>query len=231
MNQFDFYKFWRKYGNFILIALFFLILSSYCNRQTTTRSVAPQTQEEQEKDSVSGKDDQHLKSLEELMRDRRSEQESRPGGFLTTLVLLLMGVAVVWLVRQKWMQALFQQWFPGRVHFRVSKGKDRVTGRKLMRIAIENNTREGLTFMAPMIVFSKWGKERRFRIRGSNQEESFPLTLTPGTGHRLLLDLDQFYEKIPDLKDSTRVGASIETTDGKKFKKFVWPRWLDLLIR
>jgi len=229
MNQFDFHKFWRKYGNYILIGLFFLFLVNLCHRPAPNRTSRPEdTRQESVRDTTD--DDRYLKSYEELMRERRAEQEQRPGSFFFTFVLLLLGVAIVWIARQKWAQSLWQQWFPGKVKFRVSKVKDGVTGRKLLRISIENKTREGLTFLAPMIVFSSWGKERRFRIRGNNQEDMFPLTLTPGTGHRVVLDLEQFYEKLPELKGSNRVGASVETTDGKQYKKFVLPRWLDILL-
>ncbi|MGM0375360.1 MAG: hypothetical protein ACQEQ0_01120 [Bacteroidota bacterium] len=229
MNQFDFHKFWRKYGNYILIGLFFLFVINLCHRPSPNRTSSPEeTQQESVQDTT--EDDRYLKSYEELMRERQSEQKQRPGSFLSTFVLLLLGVAIVWIARQKWAQSMWQQWFPGKVKFRVRKGKDRVTGRKLLRISIENKTREGLTFLPPNVIFSSWGKERRFRIRGNNQDEMFPLTLTPGTGQRVVLDLDQFYEKIPDLKGANRVGASIETTDGKRYKKFVLPPWLDMLL-
>ena len=232
MNQFDFHKFWRKYGNFILMGLFFMFLINLCHRPTPNRtSQREESRQEAVRDTASDGDGTSLKSLEELMRERQAEQEQQPGGgFFSTFVLLLLGVAIVWVARQKWAQAMWEQWFPGKVKFRVNKVKDRVTGRKLLRISIENKTREGLTFLPPMIVFSSWGKERRFRIRGNNQDEMFPLTLTPGTGHRVVMDLEQFFEKIPDLKGANRIGAVIETTDGKRYKKFVLPRWLDMLL-
>ncbi|MFO8000816.1 MAG: hypothetical protein R6U46_06195 [Marinilabilia sp.] len=231
MNQFDFHRFWRKNKNIVLTGLFFLFLISYCNQQAPRQTQQPQEQEETASDTLSDSDDRSLKSFEQLMEERRSQQKKRPGGFFTVFLLLMIGVGLVWVARQPWWQRIWRQWFPGRVQFRVSKGKDRVTGRQLLKISIVNKTREGLTFMPPMIVFSKWGKERRFRLRGSDQEKMFPLTLTPGTGHRVVLDLDQFYEKVSDLKGANRVGAGIETTDGKRYKKFALPPWLDLLLK
>ncbi|MFW5754934.1 MAG: hypothetical protein ACOCV9_09025, partial [Marinilabiliaceae bacterium] len=150
MNPFDFHKFWRKYGNFILIGLFFLFLINLCHRPSPTRTSQPEeTRQETVRDTASEGDDRYLKSYEELMRERQAEQQQRPGGFLSTFVLLLLGVAIVWMARQKWAQSMWQQWFPGKVKFRVSKGKDRMTGRNLLRISIENKTRDGLTFLPP----------------------------------------------------------------------------------
>lgn len=230
MNQFDLYKFWRKYGNLILGGLFFLFIISYCNRQPVTDQQTSSKQEEAVSESKP-ENERYLKNYEELVRDRYSNEESQgPNSFFLMLLLLMLGVGVVWLARQPWLQVWWRRLFPGRVKFKVTKGRDKMTGRDLLKISIYNNTAEGLTFLSPNVVFSRWGQERRFRLRSSDQEDMFPLTLTAGTGHRVVLDLEQFYEKLPELKQFNRVGATVETTDGKKYKKFALPPWLELLI-
>jgi hypothetical protein len=232
MNKFDFQKYWRKYGNFILMGLFFLFIINYCSRQPVAPSQQDVQQQEQPSENVNqNQDEPHLKSYEQLMMERQPQQQEGPGGFFTVFLLMLSGVGIVWLARQPWWIRLWEKWFPGRVRFRAFKAKDHVTGRNLLKISIVNNTGDGLTFMPPMLVFRSWGKERRFRFRPSEQDEMFPITLTPGTGHRVVLDVDQFYEKIPDLKSATRVGASVETTGGSQYKSFALPRWLDLLVK
>lgn len=232
MNQFDFLRFWKKYGNLVLGGLFFIFIISYCNQQAQYNAAREQAmQEHREPEQSADQDSPRLKSFEELMRQRQPRQPEGPGSLFTMLLLLSLGIGIVWVTRQKWWLSLWQKWFPGSVNFRVFKGKDNVTGRRLLKISIENKTREALTFLPPMLVFSNWGKERRFRLKGSNQEEMFPLTLTPDTGHRVVLDLDQFYEKIPDLRKANRVGAMVETTEGKTYKKFALPGWLNLLFK
>jgi hypothetical protein len=81
------------------------------------------------------------------------------------------------------------------------------------------------------VVFRKWQKERRFRFKVGKHDEVFPITLAPDTSHRVVLDLEQFFEKIPDLKGANRVGASVETTDDKQYRDFTMPMWLDWLFK
>jgi hypothetical protein len=231
MNQFDLQRFWRKYGNLILGGLFFLFIISYCNQQTRYTAQKAIDQPNKSIRKLSEHDSSQLKSFEELMSERQSQKPERPGSLFTMLLLLMLGVGIVWMIRQSWWKSFWMKWFPGRVSLRVAKGKDHVTGRKLLKISIVNKTQDGLTFMPPMVVFSKWGKERRFRLKGSDQDDMFPLTLTPGTGHGIVIDLDQFYEKIPDLKGANRVGALVETSGEKEYKSFALPRWLDWLVK
>ncbi|PWE00551.1 hypothetical protein DDZ16_05715 [Marinilabilia rubra] len=231
MNQFDFKRFWRKYGNFVLAGLFFLFIINNCQQQARYSEREKTVEQQTEAPSQMEKDSSKLKTFEELMRQRQPNQPEGPGSFFIMLLLLGLGVGIVWVTRQPWMIALWQNWFPGKVHLKVFKSKDKITGKNLVKVSIENNTRDGLTFLPPQLVFKSWGNERRFRLKGSNQEDMFPLTLTPGTGHRLVLDLDQFYEKIPDLRKANRVGAMVETTDGKIYKKFLLPGWVNLLFK
>jgi hypothetical protein len=234
MKQYDFLRFWKKYGNLVLGGLFFLFIISYCNQQAQYNEIREHTVQEHSETGqteTDEQDSQKLKTFEELMRQRQPQQQEGPGSLFTMLLLLGVGVGIVWLTRQPWWLSLWQKWFPGKVHLRVFRGKDKITGKALLKISIENKTTEGLTFQPPQLVFKNWGNERRFRLKGSNQEDMFPLTLTPGTGHKLVLDLNQFYEKIPDLKKANRVGAMVETTDGNSYKKFVLPRWINFLVR
>ena len=233
MNQLDFHKLWRKYGNLVLGGLFLLFIVSYCNQQAryaVQRKALKEQQVATEGQQQMDKNSPKLKTFEELMRERQQQEQEEPDGLFTMLLLLSIGVGIVWLTRQPWWLSILHKWFPGQVQLRVFKGKDKITGKNLLKVTIENKTRDALTFLPPMVVFKKWGKERRFRLKGSDQEDMFPLTLTPGTGHRILLDMNQFFEKIPDLKKSNRVGAMVETSEGKTYKKFVWPRWINLFF-
>jgi hypothetical protein len=55
--------------------------------------------------------------------------------------------------------------------------------------------------------------------------DDFPLTLTPGTSHSMLIDLHQFWDKVPDLERFKSVGAEIDTTSGRVFKTRIVPKW------
>ena len=232
MQPFDFRKIWNKYGNYILIGLLFITIVNQCGPQV--RLTAPENNPSNTiSEGITQSDDHdlYLKSYEDILRQRQSGKPNSPNVFFIFLWFLILGAAFVWLFRKQWWQKRWHRWFPGRVVFKVEGGKDRVTGRQLLKISVQNNTREGITFLSPMVIFRYWGKERRFRLRSSDQKDMFPLTLTGGTSHRLVIDLDHFYERLPELKKSNRVGAAIETTGGKSYKRFALPAWLEIWFR
>lgn len=232
MQPFNFQIFWRKYSKFILGGLFFLFLVSYCNQQSPKQAAVQSQGKEQTTTELSDTSDlSTLKTYEELVKQRPPQDTEGPGSFLTMFLLLTVAFLIVWLLQKPKMQLLLRRWFPGRVMLQVVKGRDSVSGRRILKISIVNKSAEGITFLPPNLVFRRWGKERKFRLKGSNQEDMFPLTLTPGTSHRLVLDLDQFYEKLPDLKTSNRVGASVETTGQKEYRSFALPGWLSWIVK
>lgn len=234
MRQFDFHLFWRKYGKFILGGMFFLFLISYCNQQTRYQtSDADATKEQNPVEQEMGQENEGktLKTYEELVRQRQPQDQEGPGSFLTMFLLLTTAFGLVWLLQQQRVRQYVRRWFPGKVLLQVIKGSDHATGRQLLKISIINKTNEGITFLPPHLVFRNWGQERKFRLKGSNQEDMFPLTLTPGTSHRLVLDLEQFFEKIPDLKKSNKVGVSVQTTGEKEYRAFALPTWLNWVLK
>ncbi len=232
MKSFNFHTIWKKYGNLILGGLFFLFLISYCNQQRSPQSLPSDVNDEEQIFSDSTQENvKKLPDYEELMRRRQPQEPRGPGSFFTMFLLLMFSFGLVWLFQQQRVRNYIRQLLPGRVLFFVTPKRDSVTGRRLLRISIVNKTDDSLTFLPPNLIFRKWGKERKFRLKGSNQDDMFPLTLTPGTSHHVVLDLEQFYEKIPGLKNSDRVGASVETTGQKEYRAFAWPQWLSRVFQ
>ena len=90
-----------------------------------------------------------------------------------------------------------------------------------MRLILSNTTTESKTFLGPQLLFKKLSEGRRFKIKS----DDFPITLTSGTSHSLIIDIDQFYEKVAELEAFKRIGAEIDTTGGKVFRTMVVPRW------
>ncbi len=225
MNGFDFRAFWQKYRNLIVGGLFFFLIINFCNRQAPSPRESPRVETETGKKveaPINGQEGKYLKSYEELMRQRIAREENRPSPFIITLILLVVGVFVVWQYQNRWKD----KWFPGRVYFKAVKLRDKVTGRKLLRLSLANRSKESLTFMPPLIVFKRWGTVRQFRLKGSNSDDMFPLTLTPGTSHNIVVDLDRFFEKLPELKNFNRVGGSVSTSAGVEYRSFTAPLWL-----
>lgn len=223
MDRFDFKTFWFKYRNLILGALFFMMLINFCGRRPAPNQpvVSPRDQE-QPAEVQSEKDGPALKSYEEILRDRQLPQQDRPNTLLILLFLIGVAAFLVWQYQTRWKA----RWFPGKVLFKTIRFRDKATGRRLLQLSIVNRSPESLTFMPPMVVFKKWGTIRQFKLKGSNNKEMFPLTLTPGTSHRVVIDLDQFFEKMPELKTFNRVGGIVGTSSGQKYQSFTSPLWM-----
>ncbi len=225
MNRFDFKAFFQKNRNLIWGILSFLFILNYCNRQASQpvrdSSVA---QEQSVEETPVVQDGKSLKSYEELVRDRAQQQENRPSSFIITLILLAVGVFIAWQYQNRWKD----KYFPGKVKFKAFRFRDKKTGRRLLRLMITNGSNESQTFMPPNIVFTRWGSQRQFKLKGSNSEDMFPLTLTPGTHHNVVIDLDQFFEKMPELKKFNRVGGSVSTPAGKSYRCFTAPFWMGI---
>ncbi len=223
MNGFDFRTFWRKYRNLILGGLFFFLIINFCNRQAPPPPESSPVEMREKADvPLADSNGMTLKSYDELMRERALQQRERPNPLIVTLILLIVGVVIVWQYQNRWKD----KWFPGKVHFKAVRLRDKITGRRSLRLSLANRSKESLTFMPPLIVFKRWGTVRQFKLKGSDSDNMFPLTLTPGTSHNIVVDLDRFFEKLPELKNFNRVGGSVSTSGGVEYRSFTPPLWL-----
>ncbi|HBG86285.1 MAG TPA: hypothetical protein DDW62_01910 [Marinilabiliaceae bacterium] len=93
-----------------------------------------------------------------------------------------------------------------------------------MRISVYNNTSQSKTFSAPHLFFKRGKDTRNFAVKN----ELFPLTLPAGSSHSILIDVDQFWEKVAGLNLYNRIGASIETSTGESYRSLAIPKWLVL---
>ncbi|WP_062124749.1 hypothetical protein [Geofilum rubicundum] len=212
--------FWQRNKMFIISVFGFLLLMNWCGRimmpptsPKPVETVSPSVESADVDDGLP-----RLKSYEELMTERSRRPESDPASFFLFVMmltaLLLMGY---YAYKKGWLSTLFPQW----VRFNIRLYYERKSGRLLLKLDVFNNTAESKTFMRPYLLFKKWGSGRSFVIKN----DLFPLTLTPGTGHSMVIDVEQFWEKVPDLKGFNRVGASIDTSFGKSYRTWAYPRW------
>lgn len=210
-------EYWHKNRNFVFVlflSLFFLVL---CNRVFNTET-ENEAREVAGNSVTEGYRYQPL-SLEEVERYKKSAEHSDDSSFIR---ILLLAMALILFVKFGFKKGWFAYLMPQVVHFKASLRRSRKTGRLLIRISFYNNTPQSKTFNAPYVFFKRGSAVRNFVIRN----DYFPLTLPSGSSHIMLIDVEQFWEKVAGLESYKRVGAAIETTSGERFRSLSLPRWL-----
>ena len=138
---------------------------------------------------------------------------------LPSMILLVLVAVVFYYAYRK---GKLDKFLPGFILFNAVLIQEKSTQRLLMKLSVKNKSKQTITFSSPNIVFKKiTGKQRKFNIKNN----TFPLTLTHGTGQTLTFDIDKFWSNIPDLKGFDYVQAEIETTGGKKYRTITKPKW------
>jgi hypothetical protein len=212
--------FWQRNKLFIISVFGFFFLMNLCGRmmmppasRKPVETMVPLVTDQAQEDSVP-----RLKTYEEIMTEK-SEGRQRDSVSFFRFVMLLTALLLIgyYAYKKGWLSTIIPQW----VRFSMRLYYDRKTGRLLLKLFIHNNTSESKTFMQPHLFFKKWGGSRSFVIKN----ETFPLTLTPGTWHAIVIDVEQFWDKVSDLEGFNRVGASIDTTFGKNYRTLAYPRW------
>ena len=164
------------------------------------------------------KKDNGIKSYEQLMAERVARETQRTTSFFSAIFWLSALILVVYYLNRKgWLPKLMPQW----VSFKMVLMENKINKRLLMRLTITNNSRKSETFNSPCLLFKNWSKSRKFVIKN----DLFPLTLTPETMHTMMIDVQNFYDKVPDLGKFKWLGAEVETSVGKIYRSIAVPRW------
>lgn len=133
-------------------------------------------------------------------------------------VILLFSIFFYYGYTKQW----FKNYKPKWVFFKTLIYRNKTNQRVLMRLTVVNNTNSSKTFLAPNIYFKKLNKTREFQIK----TDVFPVTLTEGTSQEITIDIEQFWEKIDELKKFDSIGASIQEQGGKTYRTWAKPKWL-----
>jgi hypothetical protein len=215
-----FSQFWMRNRTIIISVLGLMVLLNLCGRMWSPKTETRPISESQITQPDNGSGTQ-LKSYEELMYERnlkQSQNENNGSFWQTIMTLAIIATLFYYGFTKGWLSRLMPKW----VSFNTVFFRDKSTHRLLVRLSVANNTNESQTFISPQLFFKRWTASRRFNIKNS----VFPLTLMPGTRQEIVIDIDQFWEKIPDLKGFNRVGAMIQTSAGKTYKTFARPKWI-----
>ncbi len=211
-------NFWIKNRMIIVALLLVLLMMNLCGRiLTPLTNESPVNTEILENNNDFNKGN-GIKSYEQLIAERVARERQRTTSFFSVIFWLSALVLVVYyLNRRGWLPKLMPQW----VSFRMVLMENRINKRLLMRLTITNNSRKSETFNSPCLLFKKWSKSRKFVIKN----DLFPLTLTPETTHTMMIDVQNFYDKVSGLNKFKWIGAEVENSGGKVYRSIAVPRW------
>lgn len=210
--------FYLRHRTVILVGFGFVLLMQICGRggEVSHRQepVVIEQQEEWSQDGVS------IKPLAEIEREQQQDQQL-PG--TTSLVVMMVLVLIFYVgVKKGW----FLKLIPAIVWVSLRLYRNKHTRHHMLKISILNQTKESHTFRAPILVFgSPFRKSRKFRIKGGDGQDVFPITLMPGTAHQLTLDFNQFRSKVGNLEKFNWVKIEVDSSGDKIFKSFWRPVW------
>lgn len=205
-------SFYKKNRLIILIGLITLIAINWCSEQgNRIRQTSPSAPQNNERSIT---EDQNP-----AIERPQEEPTSHKGLWLPYLLMVGMVLLVFVAKRRGWIEKIF----PGMVIVQTKIFRSKENKRHMMRLFIINTTKSGQTFNDPIIEFMRPGSKKAFSILATGSG-AFPITLTTNTSHSLTIDLDRFYEKVPELKKYRWIRMKM-TINGTKVKKSL-PRWV-----
>ena len=157
-------------------------------------------------------------SLEKAFYEGLSKSAEDTPAYNPVLVEFLLMTALILIFYIAGKRGWLKKLLPAMVVIRAKKVKSNRNGNTLLVIEINNKTRDSVTFEPPVLIFKRYGKERKFRIKGGEGEFVFPLTLMPDTAHKVIIDIDRFKERIPEIRKFNNISVVISADNGKTYK-------------
>ena len=99
----------------------------------------------------------------------------------------------------------------------VSLDKDRQYKPRLLTLRIENKSKKNIDLEAPVLHFRKLWTKRKFKLKGFNRQEIYPLYLEKGKTHELQIDLSVFHQHDKKLRKFFWAKIRFQDTLGRKY--------------
>ncbi len=118
----------------------------------------------------------------------------------------------------------FQNWrlsdrlFSGVVLMRAGVVGNRRSGVVKWQISLSNRKKQPVVIQDAFLVFSSFTKTKKFRI--STQNSVFPIKVLAKERYALTIELNQFYQRVPELTKYRLVRSEVHTQEGKVYKSF-----------
>ncbi len=98
----------------------------------------------------------------------------------------------------------------------VKLEKDRLYRPDFIKLTVANKGRKDVDLDSPLLIFSGMWYKRKFKLRGTNYNQIYPLYLTAGQSHSINIGLDRFYGFDRSLKRLPKLKVIISEVNGKK---------------
>ena len=167
-------NFYVKNRLWIIGGLFFILMLQVCSQGGKGHHSVEIQGKDVESVEKSNEQLQPLGSMDDQVLKERPTYNSN-------YLLLLMGLGLLFYfaLKKRWLQQLM----PGIVWVSLRLRKVKSSKTRLASMAVVNKTTDSITLQPPVLVFgSPFKKSRKFRIK-NNDDNVFPLTLTPNTSH------------------------------------------------
>jgi len=207
-------EFYRKNRLYIIIGLAFLLLMQICSRGGRVNTSQRNSSTNEITENIGS--DGELKPLNELYYEERQAKQQRNPEFYSLFLLMGLVLLVYVGIKRGWIQKLS----PSIVWVSIGIRRNKSSKERMATISIQNSTKESLTFNSPIIAFAApFKKARRFKIKGG-VDNVFPLTLMPGTVHKLTINIDTFRNKAGISNGHSWV--KVEVDSGLKTYGSIW---------
>jgi len=151
-----------------------------------------------------------------------AQNEVRPEGYkLLWFVAVLVAIPVAYYLISRLVQKTRNQKSRSvSVSWRKLKIdllKDRPYRPNVLTMRVTNRSRKDIDLQAPVLCFRKIWSKRKFKLKGINRYEIYPLYLEAGKTHELRIDLSVFYSHDRKLKRFYWAKIRVFDTHGKKY--------------
>lgn len=151
-----------------------------------------------------------------------AQNEVHPEGYK---LLWVLGILVALPIVYYFFQKFFFKGTPkkgkpvsvSRSKLKINLLKDRKYRPKVLTLRVENKSRKDIDLEAPVLSFRKLWSKRKFKLKGINRYEIYPLFLEAGKTHELRIDLSVFYDHDRKLKRFFWAKVQLQDTKGKSY--------------
>lgn len=148
-----------------------------------------------------------------------AQNETGPEGSTLALLAFLVLLAVIMVIlfsKPRKTSGRFKRPLFRRKRINVELKKDRLYYPDELELIITNTGNTDVDIDTPLLIFSGFWLNRKFKLKGTNNTRLYPLYLIRGQSHTLIIDLNRFYLFDRTLKRLPRATVVVKEVKGKR---------------